>query len=365
MKVLVTGSTGFLGSWLVDVLAEKGYEIIATDAPGSDFSHNISKGCKIVPANLAVGEVDHLFQDNPEILFHVAGVFHLNAPPSLLRAVNVKGVEKMCRASLKYGVKKFILISTVGVYGKPRRIPCREEDPKNPRNNYELTKWQGECVAVDYYEKKNLPLIVVRPTLIYGPRGRYGHALFMCAIAGLYMRGRDKIRLMIRGGPIFHSVHVEDVARASVYLAEKNEIGKVFNLADETPLPLENFVEAFASNYGIGLGRRIKYLPRLWKGILTLAKKLPSSLDEKLREWTRKDWIRLASLHSFKPVLIPQLDRAWLDYVGWDHVYDITRLKNTGYIFIHPDFKKGIEKTMKWYMDEGWLPKPVHPLYLH
>lgn len=364
MKALVTGSTGFLGSWLVDILRERGYEVIATDVPGSNFSHNISKGCKVIPLDLSVESVDHLFKEDVEIVFHVAGVFHLNAPPSLLRAVNVKGVDKMCSAAIKFGVKKFTLISTVGVYGKPVRIPCREDDPKNPRNNYELTKWQGECVAVEYYEKKNLPLTVVRPTLIYGPRSRYGHAMFMCLVASIYMRGRDKIRVVIKGGPMAHSVHVEDVARATIHLTERNEIGKVFNVADETPVTLEEFFSAFLSPYEMGIGKRIRYMPWLLKGILKIAKKILPLFEDRLREITWKDWKSLAEKYFFKPVLLPQLDLGWIDYVGWDHIYDITALKRTGYQFKHPNFKKGLEETMRWYMEEGWLPSPAKPMYL-
>jgi nucleoside-diphosphate-sugar epimerase len=364
MKVLVTGSTGFLGSWLVDVLREKNYEVVATDIPGSNFSHNINRGCKVIPLDLAIEDVDPLFKEQPEIVFHVAGVFHLNAPPSLLRAVNVKGVEKMCSASLKYGVKKFVLVSTVGVYGKPAVIPCKEEDPKNPRNNYELTKWLGECVAVDFYEKKNLPLIVVRPTLIYGPRSRYGHAMFMCLVASLYLRGRKKIRIMIKGGPRAHSVHVEDVARATLHVTERNEIGKVFNVADETPVTLEEFFSAFLAPYEMEIGRRIRYMPNLLKGLLKFAKKILPLFEDRLRELTWKDWKELASKFSFNPILLPQLDIGWIDYVGWDHVYDITKLKGTGYKFKYPDFKKGIEETMKWYMEEKWLPSPIKPMYL-
>lgn len=365
MKVLITGSTGFLGSWFVRVAVEKGYKVVATDVPCANFSENKKLGCEVIPLDLITEDTDVLFKGGVDAVIHNAGVFHLNASPVLLRAVNVEGTRKICESALKAGVKRFIMVSTVGVYGKPKRTPCREEDPKNPRNAYELTKWEGELVAVRYYEKRGLPVTVIRPTLIYGEGSKYGHAMMMAGVASLYMRGIRKIHIRLRGGPFFHSVHAEDVARAGVYFLERDETGRVFNVADRTPVRMETFIEAMLEPYGIEVGGiTLRFSKTLWKLIIKICKMVMNSMEGRIREITTRDWKRFAREFHFKPVFTPQLDMGWLEYVDGNHVYDISKLLSTNFEFKHPSFVDGIKETMRWYMEQRWLPPAEKPIFV-
>lgn len=356
MKVLITGSTGFLGSWFVRVAVENGHQVVATDVPVANFTENRRLGCEVIPLDLISETTDILFKNGVDAVIHNAGVFNLNASPVLLRAVNVEGTRKICESALKAGVKKFIMVSTVGVYGRPVRTPCKEEDPKNPRNAYELTKWEGEMVAMRYYEKNGLPVTVIRPTLIYGEGSKYGHAMIMTAVASMYVRGIRKLPLLIKGGPFFHNVHAEDVARAGVYLLERNEAGRVFNVADRTPVRMDTFIEAMFEPYNIRVRKKIKFSKTIWQVFLKMGKFIIYYRESKIREIIQKDWRYLARKFNFKPVLTPQLDIGWLEYIDGNHVYDISKLLSTGFEFKHPSFVEGIKETMMWYIEQRWLP---------
>lgn len=358
MKILVTGSTGLVGSHIVDYLCREGYECIATDKPGSDFTINNNAGAIIKPLDL-IKENPVSLVEECEGVVHVAGVFDLSAPKELLYAVNVEGARKMADAAYKAGVKKFIHISTTGVYGKPKNIPCYEEDPKKPRNAYERTKWLGECAVVEHYEKHDLPLIVLRPTLIYGPRARYGHAVAIGVISMLRSLGL-KIRYGLDRGPLEHSVHVEDVAKAVIHALKNNEmIGRAYNIADETPLPLGEKMDAIAQVLEVKVKKYIKYRPWLWKLITSILNIVPSFLVRKMDKNIRANWNKLLSKLNMEPVFVPKVDKGWLKYISVENVYSIDRIKSTGFQFKYPDFKDGIRQTIEWYINHKWIPTEI------
>ncbi len=360
MRVVITGSTGFLGSHIVDYFARDGFECIATDRPGSDFSVNERAGAIIKPLDLIKEDPTPLLE-NTDVVVHVAGVFDLKAPKELLWAVNVEGARKMADAALNVGVKKFIHISSTGVYGKPARIPCHEEDRKKPRNNYELTKWEGAKAVVEYYEKKGLPVVVFRPTLIYGPRSRYGHAMAIGALALIKALGR-KLDYMLNGGPMEHSVHVEDVARAALYAAKNDSmVGNAYNVADETPVPLGEMMKAIMDALGVEARKSIKYIPFLWKIMVTLVLMLPSALERRLNRDLEKLWRKVMKKLDMESPFIPRIDKGWLKYVGVSNVYSNEKLKKTGFEFKFPDYRKGMEETIRWYINHGWIPDRIIP----
>lgn len=358
MKVLVTGSTGFLGSHIVDYLTRENYECVATDKPGSDFSLNEKARARIVPLDLVKEDPFPLVKDCDAVI-HVAGVFDLSAPKALLYAVNYEGAKKMAEAALKAGVKKFIHISTTGVYGKPKRIPCSEDDPKRPRNEYERTKWLGERAVIEFYEKHNLPLVVLRPTLIYGPRSKYGHAVAIGIISMIRAAGL-KIKYGLKGGPLEHSVHAEDVARAAIFALRNDEmIGKAFNVADETPLPLGEKMDIIARILDVKVKNYIPYIPWLWKTILFLFNILPDYFVRRFDENIRNQWMRLLKKLNMDPIFVPKVDKGWIKYVSVENVYSIDRLKSAGFIHKYPDFKEGIRSTIEWYMNHRWIPREI------
>ena len=144
MKVLLTGASGFIGSNLAEELVEAGYKVKAVGREKSNLSCAQAAGCELVRAELDdIASLKTAMKDCDAVI-HAAAIFNWGVPMDTMWKVNVEGTESVCRAATEAGVKKFLMFSTVGVYGRPVNSPCKEDDPKNPRNPYEITKWESE-----------------------------------------------------------------------------------------------------------------------------------------------------------------------------------------------------------------------------
>lgn len=350
MRILVTGCTGFLGTNLVEYLAKNGeFKIIGTDIPNADFSE-VKKFCsRIIPCDLTSDSLKELFENGIDVVVHTAAIFDFSAPHALIRRVNVDAVERICRASFGK-VSLFIHISSTGVYGKPQKIPADEETPQKPRNIYEKTKCESEKI-VSIYEKKGLNTVILRPTLMYGPRSKYGYAMLI----GLFSLAREKgLKKLpsITSGPMTHSVYIEDVCEAILTVIRNPKNGKrIFNVADESPIPFDKMLEIIAESVGVKLEKKIPY--HVAKIITGTIIKLP--IYRKLKEDALKAWEELVREKNLKPVLKPRLDEDWNHYFQGNFVYSTERIKSLGFKSKY-NFEEGIEKTVRWYRENRWIP---------
>jgi nucleoside-diphosphate-sugar epimerase len=107
-KVLVTGSTGFLGGYVLKELVDKGYEVRATDLPRADFSTAESLGVEKTTSDLL--DYDSLLRTvkGVDAVIHLGGIFDIGGDRKLLFDVNVKGTETICRAALNRGVERLV-----------------------------------------------------------------------------------------------------------------------------------------------------------------------------------------------------------------------------------------------------------------
>jgi dihydroflavonol-4-reductase len=133
--------------------------------------------------------------------------------------VNVEGTRNVMEAALETGVSKVVHVSTVVTYGKPADCPFTEESPVGPVrfSEYARTKYEGDLIAWELYEKKGLPLVMIYPSGVLGP-------------GDLKASGQYIQRLIHRRMPatVFHDViltwvHVQDVAEAILRAAEKED----------------------------------------------------------------------------------------------------------------------------------------------
>ncbi len=359
MRVLVNGATGLVGLSVIDAFQENNIDVRASDRPGSDFRELEFREVEIVPADLS--DVDSLGKavKGMDSVVHVAGLFDLAAPRHLLDEVNHQGTRNMCEAVLKHApdLESFIHVATVGVYGKPVRCPCREDDPKRPRNHYEKTKYLGELAAFEYHQKHGLPVASIRPTLIYGPRARYGHAMFIAAMS-LVKEGWGRPRLIsLRSGPYTSHVHIDDVGRAAQLIARsEGTAGKAFNIADPNPLEGSAFVRALAEPLGLEVKPWIPYSGPIAAGLGALLPVLPEAPFRALNNFLEKRWEALKKERGLAAGLRLRLDREWAGYMTGANYYDISRLKELGMEWKWPDPVEGLRSTIEWYKKERWIP---------
>lgn len=174
MKTLVTGTTGFLGSALARELLAEGRSVRVLTRPRADLSNIRGLDVEIVTGDLREPQSLTDALHGCDVLYHAAAFYSLwSRDKKMIYDINVNGTRNILSAARQAGVKKVVYTSTVGCIGlHPDRTPANEETPLDPAtlcNDYKLSKYQAEQVALEF-SKNGLPLVVVNPSTPVGPR---------------------------------------------------------------------------------------------------------------------------------------------------------------------------------------------------
>jgi nucleoside-diphosphate-sugar epimerase len=243
--VLVTGANGFTGSCFCQYLARRGIAARGMYwAPDGepDFAH---PNLELMAGDLRDRASLRRALDGIEVVYNIAALYRpTNVPERLYWEVNVQGVQNMVEEAAAAGVKRFIQCSTVGVHGTVQNPPADEEAPIRPDDYYQETKYEGEVLSRELSQKLGLPLVVVRPAAIYGPREQRFLKLARAIKSGTFvMFGRGEVR--------YHFIHVEDLSDAFVLCSEVDEaVGEVFIIADDHAITLNEIARIVAEALG-------------------------------------------------------------------------------------------------------------------
>jgi nucleoside-diphosphate-sugar epimerase len=233
-----------------------------------------------------------------------------------------------------------------------------EDNDKTPTTHYDQSKWDGEQKTTAVCAERNLPLAVLRPTLIYGPGSRYGLATWLSILTLRHHLGLRSVP-MAPGGPMGHHVHVEDVARAGLLLATHDDAtGGVFNICDDVPMSAGDLVRMLADTVGIRIidGG----LPWWTTRFVFLIRPLGAWLLKRENPKLAHLWSKFTQELELSDSLTPRIDIEWLDYVLDDHGFDNSSLKGLGFELRHPDITVGLQTAIDWYREQRWLP-PAPP----
>lgn len=240
MKVLVTGSDGFIGSHLTETLLEMGYDVRAFVYYNSfgtwGWLDTLSKDKKDA-LDVVMGDVrDPSFV--MEAMRGVDCVFHLAAliaipysyiAPDAYVDTNIKGTLNVLNAAKTLGTKRVLVTSTSEVYGTAQYVPIDEKHPYQGQSPYSATKIGADRLAESYYRSFGIPLTIVRPFNTYGPR-QSARAVIPTIISQLYA-GYDEIKLGSLT-PTRDFVFCKDTARGFIELSKCDAaIGREVNIA--------------------------------------------------------------------------------------------------------------------------------------
>jgi len=166
-KILVTGGAGYIGSFMVRELQNKGFEVVILD--------NLSQGHKgaikdfrleVIDLVKEKEKLDTLFTSEKfDGVVHMAGFIQMGESyrdPAKYYKNNVYGFMNLLDSMQKGGVNKIIISSSAGVYGNPVKLPIEESDPKNPLNPYGETKYILERMLEDYDAAYGMKFISIR-----------------------------------------------------------------------------------------------------------------------------------------------------------------------------------------------------------
>ena len=280
----MTGASGFLGGRLAQVLVQQGEQVTVLARPTSDLRHlSAFVGGPIRVVTGALTESASLLEAvrDATVVFHCAAASTDWARMSTYTECNVRGTQMLLDAARSATrLRRFVHVSTTDVYGYPL-IPCAETGAlKDAGLPYNQTKIFAER-AVWEARRSGLPVTVVRPATIYGPRGK----AFVSDIAA-FLRKRQMIS--IDGG---HStaglLYVDDGVDAMIAAARSPAAeGQAYNLSDGSETTWKQYVSALASELGcklpwidlpfataIGIARAMeapfRYLPMPGRPLLT------------------------------------------------------------------------------------------------
>ena len=250
MKIFITGATGFIGTHLIKRLARTEHPLYCLVRKSSQVRAIEQPGVTLVTGD--VTDKNSLFEGMKgcDWVINLANIYSFWEPDNqVFKAVNVEGNRNVMECALETGISKMVHVSTGGIYGKPADCPFTEESPVGPVRfcEYFQTKYEGDLITWELYEKKGLPLVVIYPCAVLGSGDPKA--------TGQYIKDLINRRLP---ATIFHDsvltwVHVRDVAEAIVKAAEKEDnIGEKY-LVGKHQMSLKEFNEMVSQISGVRL----------------------------------------------------------------------------------------------------------------
>ena len=248
-KVLITGGAGFIGSHIVDLLIENGYEIFVVDNLSSGSESNLNKSAKFYNLDMTSEKLEEVFAQNK-----IDYVFHLAAQPSVSSSIknptydateNILGSINVLKFAKKYGVKKIACASTAAVYGIPQYLPVDENHNTECLSFYGISKLTME----KYIELFGVDYIIFRLANVYGPRQNAHGEAGVVAIFVDKMKNNENITIDGDGEQTRDFVYVADVAKAFLSAIQSEVKNEIINVSTNTSISINKLFEVMNSNY--------------------------------------------------------------------------------------------------------------------
>ena len=178
-KILITGATGFIGSHLAELCVKKGFEVIAFDRYNPNYNLGwLEKSKYKDDINFVFGDIrdyDSVLKTMKgcKIVFHLAaliGIPYSYLSPQAYLKTNVEGTYNILESSKHLDIEQTIITSTSEVYGTAKYIPIDEKHPISAQSPYSASKISADQLAISYYNSFQLPIKIIRPFNVYGPR---------------------------------------------------------------------------------------------------------------------------------------------------------------------------------------------------
>jgi UDP-glucuronate 4-epimerase len=261
MHALVTGTAGFIGSRLSEILLDDGWSVTGIDCftdyyPRPQKEQNLrrllaSPGFTFVEADIGEADLEKLLAP-ADVVFHQAAQAGVRDSwgtgfASYVRH-NVTATQRLLEASLQAGVGRFVYASSSSVYGNAQRYPTRENDVTRPFSPYGVTKLAGENLVQAYAQNFGLPTVSLRYHTVYGPRQRPDMAIHRLIRAGL----EDEVfHLFAAGDFVRDFTYVDDICRANLLAATADlDGGVILNLAGGESTTMDGLIERIGGAVG-------------------------------------------------------------------------------------------------------------------
>ena len=240
MKILVTGSTGFIGGYLVKQLVQDGHEVICIVRKTSNIEL-LRKLTGVVLINCDITNASYFSEvvrrECPEVVFHCAAVV-MEKDEEVLNKINVGGTSNVCLACLDSDIDRMIYVSSVAVVSGNKEDCLTDEMSYSATNAYGRSKIRAEKVVRDF-RKKGLSVAIIRPSMVYG----IGEPHLLYKIFGLISKRLLFIPEISSIDSKLQLVFVENVVDSMLLAMKKEEaLTGTFLIADKEILTIKSFL---------------------------------------------------------------------------------------------------------------------------
>jgi len=329
-KILVTGSTGFVGGHLVRMLHQKGYKVRCLARPQSDTSKFRDLDVEIVQGNIFDIKTVHRITNNVDVIFHLIGGGNVSTITRRglvrLRHLNVFSLKNILEAVKKKPIDKIIHFSSISAMGVQKNVTLTEKSPCKPKIPHEIAKRESEEMAIKYFKKYKTPVVILRPSQIYGPEDIKSEILLLVRLV------KRHIFPFIGGGDFYMPlVYVTDVVNCAINAMLFGEPGETYIVSDERSYTLKEIIKEIANNIPV------KY-PGFY--VPTKMAKLLIFPVEKLCKYVGVE---------------PPFTIYRIDSITSNRFVSINKAKEK--LFYKPivNLQTGMQRTITWYKSKGFL----------
>jgi nucleoside-diphosphate-sugar epimerase len=325
LRIALTGATGYTGSHLLARLVGRGDTVAALARRGAQRPA-VTGAVDWVEGDLLDTAALARLVEGADAVLHVAAVYRTAGhPDSYYRDVNVLGTHRLLEAAARQGVRRFVHTSTVGVHGDVKVPPADETAPFAPGDIYQQTKAEGETAVFMFGRSLGVPVTVIRPGAIYGPRERRLLKLFRAIARGRYA-------IVGNGRAFYHPVFIDDLVDGYLLLMERPEaVGEAFIVAGPRYVSQREMAAIVARHTnGRVLPFRVPAWPLQALGSLVEAVCVPFGIE-------------------------PPLHRRRVDFWVKNRAFSIDKARRLLGYAPKVDLDEGVARTAASYREAGWL----------
>ncbi len=325
LSCLITGATGFVGGHLAEACAARGWSARALVRAGRDAGPLERLGVTPVPGDLCDPASLAATVEGVEVVFHCAAKVGDWGPVEDYRAANVEGLRALLEACRGKPLRRFVHLSSLGVYEARHHHGTDETEPLPERHvdGYTQSKVESEKLALRCAGEFGVPVVVLRPGFIYGPRDRTVLPKLIDSLR------RRQVRYLGRGDRAMNTIYVGNLIDAMFLAAEKPDaVGKVFNLTDGERVSKRRFIEALADGVGVPRPRPVP---------------VPLRVARLLARWMES---RARRQGAAEP---PVLTQARVKFLGLDLDFSIEKARRELGYSPRFSFDEGMRETVAWY----------------
>jgi nucleoside-diphosphate-sugar epimerase len=244
MEILITGATGNLGSFLARRMLDGPHRLrLLVHRKSLPFDASQYDNVSVHRADLADPATLTEPCDGVDCVVHFAGVLFRPRPERFLAKTNVEYVKNLVNAVVRVSANKIILISFPHVEGETTpENPANGRLDGNPESVHAKTRLAAERYAFDACQGTETAAVALRPGMIYG-RG------VLMVEAARWLLGHRLLGVW-REPTWIHLLSVPDFLDCVVAAAEKKNVKGVYNLGDEEPITLQEFLDTVADHWG-------------------------------------------------------------------------------------------------------------------